>query len=112
MALFNHYLLAIGFPAALILFLAAAIIAFVRSKRPAALFMIIGFALAIVGHFLQNYGIGAPTLTEAGDAVFDLPPWFYQGRIIFALGILLGSASLVVFVRGTAQPNKSLEPTR
>jgi hypothetical protein len=74
--------------------------------------MIIGFALALAGHFLQNYGFGTPTFTEAGDAVFDLPPWFNQGQIIFGFGMLLGSVSLVVFVRGTRQPNKSLEPTR
>jgi hypothetical protein len=103
MDVINFYLASYGYPFALLLFLIAAIFAFHKTNQRAAIFMVIGFASTLVGHLLQNFGIAPPTYTEVGDALFEVPAWHAVGRTIGILGILLASASLLVFVRKTNQ---------
>jgi len=103
MDVLNFYLGAYGYPFALLLFLVAAIIAFHKTKQRSAIFMVIGFGGALVGHLLRNYGIGPPTYTEAGDALFTVPAWHTAGLTISILGFLLASASLLAFVHKSTQ---------
>ena len=101
MVVLNFYLAAYGYPAALVLFLTAAVFALRKTGQRAAIFMVVGFAGVLLGHVLQNYGTGPPTYTAAGDALFEVPAWHALGQTAGILGTMLASVSLLVFIRKT-----------